>query len=478
MAFALDLGGLTDAELVDRVAVGDPEATAVLWVRLWPVAVSVARHSVPTEEVPGLAAEALVGTLAGLALGATLTSDLVTTLTRSVEELAAGERSRATPALYAGDAIAVSDRLREVFGTLSPEDRRLLWAARVQGQDADELAAALTVTQVEATALAAEALSRLQVGYARRHTALAATGTCVDVHALLGRAAEAATAEPFDGGTWAHLSECAVCTDAFHELAHTSSALGSLLGPDVDPGPLLVAASTDLFPAPEHAPVEVAAAALAEAPVALPPPPEHEIGAGPKRRATHAARAEPVRHRPRRLSRVDRDDRAERAELEETTLADRLRTPALLGALALVVIGVVVATLEHAESHPQPYAASSGSSTSTPTGTPTARPTSTGSTGDRSGATQVRPASRTSAQTSASTPTTAATRAAAPATKAPQTEPTARPTSTAPSPTGSPTTGPTSGPTTGPTTGPTSTPTGGGSLLGGCTTVTHLIGLC
>ena len=69
MAITLASDALSDAEITDGIGQGDLEAAARLWVRHWPTALTAAREYVGPDEVPGLAAEALIATVSAIAIG-------------------------------------------------------------------------------------------------------------------------------------------------------------------------------------------------------------------------------------------------------------------------------------------------------------------------------------------------------------------------------------------------------------------------
>ncbi|MGO4255066.1 hypothetical protein [Marmoricola sp. RAF53] len=240
MTFTLAPDEQTDAELLHRVGTGDPAAAARLWVRLWPEALEAARGLVDPAEVPGLAAEALVGTLAAVALGTGPTDEATGFVVAAVHELGEDDLGGSHFPVADHPDVFPSRTFGEVFGTLPDEDQQLL---RADGS----------------AAAAGPALGRLQESYLRRHAAGAETPDCVDTHAFLGAATAAAPDDPapeIPHRTWVHLSECAVCTEAFHELAHSPVALVALLGTASAPAAIPVVAAGVGFPSPLGVPTE------------------------------------------------------------------------------------------------------------------------------------------------------------------------------------------------------------------------------
>ncbi|HEX4191225.1 MAG TPA: hypothetical protein VHZ06_09545 [Marmoricola sp.] len=249
MTFALASDELNDAELLLRLRSGDPESAARLWVRHWPAALEVARDLVDVVEVPGLAAEALIGTLASVAVGSGPQDHLASFVTAAVHELAEDELPPA-PSSTTIPAVFPSRTLGELFAALPTGDQQMVWAACVVGRGAADIAADLGISTGQVEAWTEDVLERVIEAYCPQHVLAAVSPDCVDAHALLGESAADRSAPLLPTRTWMHISDCAVCTEAFHELAHSSVALGALLGTAADPGPVPVVVT--------HVPVPVA----------------------------------------------------------------------------------------------------------------------------------------------------------------------------------------------------------------------------
>lgn len=273
MAITLGSVVLSDAEVTDGIGLGDVTAAARLWVRYWPTALSAARMYVESDEVPGLAAEALIGTIAAISVGRGPREDLSAFVTAAVTEL--GESDEPDPSLTAPapPEVFVSPMMTRAFAGLSGEDQEILWLT-IAGDQADQLIAeALNVSPATAVEARLGALSALQRDYLAEHTERAQDAACHQAHGAM--AAAVARGKSLGGGTWVHMSECAWCTEAFHELAFSNVAINAL----VDRGALApVAPVAAPVVAPAVAPVKAELEPVALEPVAAPDaPPVDEV---------------------------------------------------------------------------------------------------------------------------------------------------------------------------------------------------------
>jgi hypothetical protein len=268
MAFTLARDELTDEELVELIGRGDLRAAACFWVRHWPTALTASRGLVEPAEVPGLAAEALIGTLAAVRVGTGPRDHAAVFVIDAVHELGGEEYLVEHLAGPAYPDVFASSTMAAAFDDLPIADRQLLWAALADGYGDADLATSLGTTAAEAAARHDAALGELQTGYLRRHAAVAVRAECATTHELLAAAvADPSTTLPRETGV--HVSECVVCTEAFHELAHSSVDLRPLLGAGAYPGPLPTAAQ---MPRAVAAPVleETPAPEPTEVPAPLP----------------------------------------------------------------------------------------------------------------------------------------------------------------------------------------------------------------
>jgi hypothetical protein len=215
MAITLAPDELSDAEITDEIALGYVGPAARLWVRLWPTAQSAARELVEPAEVPGLAAEALIGTIAAIAVGRGPREDVTAFVRGAVREL--GEDDGLPPAQHSGASypdVFTSPMMSRAFADLPDQDQDILWFTAV-GEHADEERVAV--------------LTALQRDYLTAHTDRAEDGACRLAHGALAGAVAEANPVGLSGETWVHLSSCAWCTEAFHELAFSNTAISALV---------------------------------------------------------------------------------------------------------------------------------------------------------------------------------------------------------------------------------------------------------
>ncbi|MCW2855774.1 MAG: hypothetical protein JWR52_1389 [Marmoricola sp.] len=423
MAVKLGSDASSDAQITDGVGAGDVGAAGRLWVRFWPVALSSARQFVDPAEVPGLAAEALIGTIASIAVGRGPREDVTTFVQDAVRELGeddepgAADRSAAPgPAVVHPDVFA-SRLMSQAFAGLSQESQTILWG----GADRPE---------------ADEALTALQSGYVAVHTENAPTAACRQTHRALAEAVRAPSA--LLAADWVHMSSCAWCTEAFHELAFSSVAITAL----VDPA--LVARATVV------APVEV--------PPATPPVAAAPVLAFPLF-ADEPSATEPW---------LTHDETTETAAVDpEEDAGSRRRLVAMIAGVAAAVIVAVTAIAVAASSQgngsttPPSAGHQHGSSSTLPGASPSTTPSDSATT------TSPSPSSSASVDAPTASPTPVLVVNNATATpKKPAPRPTSTPSPTATKPTASPTSKPT-------TPAPSPTPT-----KPYCNLVMHLLGAC
>jgi hypothetical protein len=385
MTFTLALDGLTDAELVDRTATGDPTAAARFWVRHWPTALTAARGLVEPAEVPGLAAEALIGTLAAIRVGSGPRSNSAVFVIDAVHELGGDEFSSQNLAALTYPDVFPSPTMARSFATLRVEDQQVLWAVLADGVPLDEVGEAVGIGADEAARTADALLGSVQSAYLRRHVELGVQPECAAAHSFLGSAVDHhETTLPTE--TWMHLSECVVCTEAFHELAHSTVALGPLLGAASFPGtlpdpeePLEVPAAGPAAAAVAAAHVAPLAVLAAEPDAAAEPVPE-PADAGPVVDLAATTVIAPVEldellgPAPDVAAASEPDLAPAADDAPPTSHADpSRRRPLALVLVAAVLVGVVAlaVSLLHGGSETPPASAAAGIPTGTPTGSPT-----------------------------------------------------------------------------------------------------------
>lgn len=229
MAVTIARDALNDAQVTDGICRGDAGAAARLWVRHWPTALNAARELVEPAEVPGLAAEALIGTVAAIAVGRGPREDVAGFVRDAVRELGEDDVPPPPPAAATHPDVFASPLMSRVFADLPHQDQEVLWFT-VIGEHADELIAeALGISASAAAEVRDRALTALQRDYVAEHTARAESDACRAAHASLWAAVEGADRAGLSGETWVHLSSCAWCTEAFHEVAFSNVAISSLV---------------------------------------------------------------------------------------------------------------------------------------------------------------------------------------------------------------------------------------------------------
>jgi hypothetical protein len=214
MAVTLAPDEFSDAAVTDGIGAGDVGCAARLWVRFWPTALSAAQELVDPAEVPGLAAEALIGTIASIAIGRGPREDVAGFVTAAVRELGEDDDPVPGPAPAAGHPdLFVSPMMTAAFSELDEETQRVL-------RD--------TALDRRADAQSLRALTVLQHYYLAEHSDGAGTPDCRRLHVALMAVAEGSIST-LSRETWLHLSTCAWCTEAFHEVAFSNVALGELV---------------------------------------------------------------------------------------------------------------------------------------------------------------------------------------------------------------------------------------------------------
>lgn len=215
MAITLASDSLSDSSLTDGISRGDLTSATRLWVRNWPTAVGAARLYVDRLEVPGLAAEALIGTISMTAMGRGPREDVASFVTAAVRELGEDEDA---PASQSGEILEVypSPRMTRTFEALPTSAQQVLREV-AEGRPSDEHAE--------------HALTVLQTDFLRSHLAEAPTPECRSSHLAMSEAAERSATGGFPASNWPHLSTCAWCTEAFHEIAFSNTALSALITP-------------------------------------------------------------------------------------------------------------------------------------------------------------------------------------------------------------------------------------------------------
>lgn len=432
MAITLASDASSDAEITDGIGLGDLGSAARLWVRHWPTALEAARRYVNPHEVPGLAAEALIATVSAIAIGRGPREDVHGFVVEAVREL--GEDDEPPAGGPEHPAVFVSPMMTSSFAQLDPELQDTLRTSVAVGQLDDEGVRALTV---------------LQHYYLAEHTDRAETPACRRAHIAMMSVADSSTTDGVPGKTWLHMSTCAWCTEAFHEVAFSNIALGALIERAVltPPSPVLGSPleSFETVAAPYE-------------PVGEPPPPAAEFV-----EPVYLAPEEPLLFDFQPVPEEEDEQEAAAAVVASHVGSPRRRLIAIgiAAAAAISVIGVIL--VGQNDDTTAPTAAGTDTTTqAAPTPTPTGGVDP--ATGTPSGRTTVdAPLAPTRTATSKAPsgvpPTRAATKpASTPTHTKPPTPPSSNPTTSQPTPTPTPT--------------PTATPTQR------CNALQRLFGLC
>jgi hypothetical protein len=432
MAITLAPDALSDAEITDGIGRGDLEFAARLWVRQWTTALEAARQYVSPEEVPGLAAEALIATVSAIAIGRGPREDVHGFVLEAVRELGEDDEPPAPGPEY--PAVFVSPMMTSSFSQLDAELQETLRTAVAVGRLDEQGLRALTV---------------LQHYYLAEHTDRAETPACRRAHIAMMSAADSSATEGVPRKTWLHMSTCAWCTEAFHEVAFTNIALGALVEPAVlTPPTPAVGAPLESF-ATVAAPFE-----MADPAPAAPDTFEEPVYLAPEEPVLHDAAPVPEEY--------DEDEAALVVATDPGRRRGRLVAVGIAAAAAISVVGVIL--LGQGDGTTAPTAAGTDRTTqAAPSGTAGSKTTVDPVTGSPSASTTVdAPVAPTS------TPTSRATAKASPTKSAtkPASSPTASKPST-PTPSSSPTTAQPS-----PTPSPTATPTKA------CNRLQHLLRIC
>ena len=320
------------------------------------------------------------------------------------------------------------------FAQLDPELQDTLRTAVAIGQLDDEGLRALTV---------------LQHYYLAEHTDRAETPACRRAHIAMMSVADSSATEGVPRKTWLHMSSCAWCTEAFHEVSFSNVALGALVEPAVLTPPMpAVGAPLESFDT-VAAPFEAAAVAPAVEPAF-----EEPVYVAPEEPLLFDAQPVPEEE--------DEDEGAVAlAAAHAGRRSGRLVAIGIAAAAAISVVGVIL--IGQHDDTTSPTAAGTDTTTqAAPTGDPT--PSDDALVTDSPSGSATVDAPRAPSTTRAARPTVRST-----PTKA-ATQPVSTPTRSTPS-TSTPTSHPTTSSPT-PTSSPTATPTKR------CNALQHLFGLC
>lgn len=278
-----------DADLLAHARLGDQHCADVLWIRLRPGALAVARSLTGNKhDAEDLASEAMTKVFAAIGDGRGPESSVFAYLCTTMRNLHLStlrrEARTGTPleldeervlSLVTDEPDVVeSEIVAQAFKNLPVRWRHVLWANLVEGRDGADIARELGVRPTAVHALKSRALEGLRQGYLTEHAKMGEDQDCVDVHRQLAALARGRTRRSTDvTEVWRHLRECEHCAEGYREITSMNTRIGALLGPAAGVGLLGVlpgaGAGAGGFAAvlklPAHAGQFVAAAAVAGA---------------------------------------------------------------------------------------------------------------------------------------------------------------------------------------------------------------------
>jgi RNA polymerase sigma factor (sigma-70 family) len=250
-----------DAALLAAARGGDSHSADVLWIRVRPAAVSVARRITRNEhDAEDLASEALSKVFAAIGHGHGPSESLLSYVCQTMRNLHISTIRRET---RAGSQVGLDDEhdldlvtvepdaleseiVTNAFKNLPQRWRHVLWASLVEGRDGGEIAAQLGIKPAAVHALKARALEGLRQQYLTEHAKPGLPGECAEVHRELAAVARGKVRRSTDvSAVWRHLRSCEHCAEGYREISAMNNRIGALLGP--------AAAASVLGSLPHHA---------------------------------------------------------------------------------------------------------------------------------------------------------------------------------------------------------------------------------
>lgn len=235
-----------DADLLARARSGDARCSDVLWVRVRPSVLAVARSIAGNKyDADDLASEAMTKVFAAIAAGqgptesilpyiyATMRNQHISTLRRQarVGTIDLDEPRVLNLVTEEPDAIE-STLVTRAFTSLPARWRYVLWAGLVEGRPGGEIAETLGIKPAAVHALKARALEGLRQQYLSEHAQLSEEQECASVHRVLASIARGRARRSADlNQVWRHLRACEHCAEGYREITEINSRIGALLGP-------------------------------------------------------------------------------------------------------------------------------------------------------------------------------------------------------------------------------------------------------
>lgn len=245
---ALDfLDDRDEAELLRDARAGDTRSADVLWIRVRPAALAVARRITGNKhDAEDLASEAMAKVFTALGQGQGPSEHLLAYLCTTMRNLhvSAVRREAKVGApvelheervleLVSNEPDTIeSELVTSAFKNLPARWRYVLWAQLVEGRNGSEIADDLGVKPTAVHTLKARALEGLRQGYLTEHAKLGQEEDCAAVHRDLAALVRGRVRRSTDtAAVWRHLRSCEHCAEGYRELSAINNRIGALLGP-------------------------------------------------------------------------------------------------------------------------------------------------------------------------------------------------------------------------------------------------------
>lgn len=236
-----------DADLLARARSGDTRSADVLWIRVRPSVLGVARSITGNQhDAEDLASEAMTKVFAAIADGqgpsesvlpylyATMRNLHISMLRRQARvgtPLELDEQRVLNLVTEEPDAIE-SELVTQAFKALPDRWRHVLWASLVEGRHGNEIADELCIKPAAVHALKSRALEGLRQGYLSEHAKRSEEQECAAVHRVLASIARGRSRRSTDlNQVWRHLRGCEHCAEGYREITAINNRIGALLGP-------------------------------------------------------------------------------------------------------------------------------------------------------------------------------------------------------------------------------------------------------
>lgn len=236
-----------DADLLACARNGDARCADILWVRVRPAVLAVARGIAENaHDAEDLASEAMAKVFAAIADGhgpteailpylyATMRNLHISTLRRQarVGNPLALDEHRVLNLVTVEPDVIESELVTRAFKNLPDRWRYVLWAGLVEGRPGGEIADELAIKPAAVHALKARALEGLRQQYLSEHAKLSEEQECAAVHRVLASIARGRARRSTDlGQVWRHLRGCEHCAEGYREITAINHRIGALLGP-------------------------------------------------------------------------------------------------------------------------------------------------------------------------------------------------------------------------------------------------------